>query len=220
MTDESVYHEKELAIVRHLDHPDRLVPSFDCTGKTILDVGCGIGQTLTAIEFAACSKRYGIDIDAAAIAKGSAMFPDLQLQVARAEALPFPSEMFDLTYSRVAIPYTNLEKSMAEMIRVTKDGGIVWVLLHSVQMEYGELRAAVQKKSIRRLIDRFYVLANSIFFLLFWKCFARPWGGTFESWQFENNFRRFMESCGLHSVRRLSDTRFCMYGIKGPKPNV
>ena len=220
MADKPDYHEDELEIVRQLDHPDRLVPSFECVGKTILDVGCGIGQTLSAVEFAECSNRYGIDIDAVAIAKGCSTFPGLQLRVASAEALPFPDNMFDLTYSRVAVPYTNLEKSIAEMVRVTKEGGIVWVLLHSMRMEWSELHAAVLNFSLKRLVDRMYVLANSICFLLTWKCFARPWSGTFESVQFERNFRRFMESGGLHSVRRLSDTRFCLYGIKGTKPKL
>lgn len=219
MTDDFDYHEQELAIVNQLGHPDRLVPVFNSAGKSILDVGCGIGQTLTATEFSDCYRKYGVDIDAAAIAKGSAHFPDLLLQVARAEALPYPDNMFDLTYSRVAMPYTNLEKSIAEMIRVTKHGGVVWVLLHSARMECGEWRSAIRKMSMKRIIDRIYVLANSACFLFFWRCFPRPWDGTFESVQFDRNFRRFMESRGLHSVKRLSNNRFCLYGIKGATPN-
>lgn len=215
MTNDRGYHEIELDIVRDIGHPNRLVPNFDCAGKTILDIGCGIGQTLTAIEFTSCNERYGIDIDADAIAKGSAMFPELQMQVAPAEALPFGDNMFDLTYSRVAIPYTNLSLSIAEMIRVTKEGGVVWILGHPIQMVWTELREAVRRRSIKRVIDRLYVLCNSLCFLVSWRCFARPLDSTFESVQFESNFRRFLEYKGLHSVKRLSQEKFCFYGIKG-----
>ena len=50
--DTTPYHLAELRLVADLQDPRRCVPNYDCRGLDVLDVGCGLGQTLVAPNFA------------------------------------------------------------------------------------------------------------------------------------------------------------------------
>jgi len=95
----------------------------------ILNVGCGTGGfNLVAEESGA--RAVGVDADAEAIAicalkreKAGGAFVR-----AAAERLPFPAGTFDLVYCFSAIEHVeSVEESVAEMVRVTRRGGLIYV---------------------------------------------------------------------------------------------
>jgi ubiquinone/menaquinone biosynthesis C-methylase UbiE len=97
-------------------------------GRTLLEVGCGIGTDL--LRFARGGARAtAVDLSETAIGLARANFdlhgmPGIQLAVANAEALPFPTEFFDVVYGHGVVQYTaDPEQLIAECRRVLKPGG-------------------------------------------------------------------------------------------------
>jgi len=218
MTDPTAYHLAELRLIEDRSNPRRCVPNYDCTGWDVLDVGCGLGQTLMAPEFSMARSRHGIDVDQKAIDLGHRMFPALLLSVAHAECIPYRDGTFDLVFSRVALPYTNVPAALAEMHRVAKPGGRVWLTLHSWAMERQTLLAALRHFSGRRLLDQVYVVMNSLLLALAERCIARPWSGTYESFQFVGSMMRLMRKLEFCEVSDFIDAHlhFCMSARKAP----
>ena len=191
------YHDREWKIILDPGNPKRNVPDKSCVRGAVLDVGCGMGQTLMAEEFANIAERHGIDIDAEAIRAGQARFPGLQLSCAPAEAIPYADETFDLVFSRVALPYTDFDRALKEMFRVLRPGGTVWITLHPWSMERRAWASAVKTLDVRRLVDRTYVLFHSALLALFGKSVPRPWNGTFESFQTVAGAKRSLRRVGF-----------------------
>lgn len=90
---------------------------------SILDVGCGLGAYLNAFGRTS-ARRFGteIELDRAAQARERAT----GVTVAAGEALPFPSDSFDLVFSNEVIEHVADDaRTMAEMVRVCRLGGRV-----------------------------------------------------------------------------------------------
>jgi ubiquinone/menaquinone biosynthesis C-methylase UbiE len=108
-----------------------LVPHLT-PGANVLSVGCGPGVILQAV----CLKHpsihgTGIDVSAArveqAIQKHNSN-PRLKFVCADAHDIPFPSDSFDLVYSRMLFEYlADKERAAAELVRVCRPGGHVLI---------------------------------------------------------------------------------------------
>lgn len=190
-------HLHELAIVHDPTHPDRQIPPFDVRGLDILDIGCGIGQTLVAPELAGARSLHGVDVNAEAIAYGLERFPHLRLQHAPAEALPYEDKSFDFVYSRVAIPYTDVRQSLAEARRVLRPGGQLWISLHGWRMELTSIRDA---RSFKKMLFRAYVWANSLLFNLTGRTFRHPLHKRTTSLQTRGGITRALHRAGFRGV--------------------
>ena len=123
------YHVSELRIASDpLDRRHSLPPPAR-SGERILDIGCGAGQTLfTAFPD---NDSVGLDIDLKAVRFGNSLGLNNRVRFVcgRAEYLPFLDGSFDVVVSRVSLGYTDLPKSLAEIRRVLKAGGRVWMTL-------------------------------------------------------------------------------------------
>jgi len=96
----------------------------------VLCVGCGPGNILRAISsFDSSIRATGIDISRARIEQArerNAGFPQVQFHCGNATEMQFPRKSFDLVYTRMLLQYlSQKEKAVAEMVRVTRPGGIV-----------------------------------------------------------------------------------------------
>jgi ubiquinone/menaquinone biosynthesis C-methylase UbiE len=110
-------------------------------GRLALEVGCGTGLILERTARVA-SRAVGIDLSAGMI--GHAKSRGLDVQIASATDLPFADNTFHVTYSfKVLAHVPPLERALAEMARVTKPGGRVFIELynkHSLRYAIRRLR--------------------------------------------------------------------------------
>ena len=109
------YHLQELAIARNQKSPFHAMPRFSENDTAILDIGCGIGQTLVASSLENGKLLVGIDIDLDSLIYGQRQFGYINFVNGTAECLPFQSESFDFVIARVSLPYTNIPKSLGEI---------------------------------------------------------------------------------------------------------
>jgi ubiquinone/menaquinone biosynthesis C-methylase UbiE len=105
-------------------------------GRALLEVGCGIGTDL--VRFARGGARVtGVDLSATAIDLARKNFelhgmaPEA-LQVANAEALPFPAASFDLVYGHGVVQYTaDPSQLVRECHRVLRPGGAAIFMVYN-----------------------------------------------------------------------------------------
>jgi ubiquinone/menaquinone biosynthesis C-methylase UbiE len=111
-----------------LHYLPRLVDFGAYRGRSLLEVGCGIGTDL--VRFARGGAVVtGVDLSTTAIELARKNF-DLhgvtaaRLQAGDGEALPFTDESFDVVYGHGVVQYTgNAPRLIAECHRVLKPGG-------------------------------------------------------------------------------------------------
>lgn len=118
---------------------DQMIRAGLRAGMTALDVGCGSGAgTRVMAEITGSGKATGADSssDRIAQAKLNASSSGVSYEVGSAGNLPFENASFDFTWSRFLFEYlAEPNAALAEMMRVTKPGGIVAVadLDHQLQ---------------------------------------------------------------------------------------
>ena len=121
------YHKLEFKIAMSADDDRKIVPKILDNEKFILDIGCGIGQTLLALEKENNRVLVGSDIDKDAIEFGKKHYGGrIDFVHADAANLPFKDNEFDFIYSRVSFPYMNIPVVINEIKRVLKKDGRVW----------------------------------------------------------------------------------------------
>jgi ubiquinone/menaquinone biosynthesis C-methylase UbiE len=111
-----------------LHYLPRLVDFAAYRGRTLLEVGCGIGTDL--VRFAQSGAIVtGVDLSSTAIGLATRNF-ELQgltaaeLRVANAESLPFADASFDVVYGHGVVQYTaDASRLIRECHRVLKPGG-------------------------------------------------------------------------------------------------
>ena len=139
--DIGAYHVLELQIASDPADTRRVMPAIGARHRRILDVGCGAGQTLIASRLGADVTAIGIDRDGTALALGRKIDPRMRFVRASGETLPLPSAFFDLAISRVSLPYMRNREALAEMARVLREGGELWLALHPFSLAWREFTA-------------------------------------------------------------------------------
>lgn len=99
----------------------------------ILDAGCGSGRN--SLEFYSNSLDViGIDISTVAITKAKKKSSNITFDVGRLEKLPYNEAYFDAFYCAYVLSCTDIEKSIKELARVTKSGGLGLIIcLHNTK---------------------------------------------------------------------------------------
>ncbi len=126
-----------LAMVRSLMEEVHLRP-----GETVLDVGCGTGvldRWLTH-RTGRTNRITGVDINSYLLREAKAMATKegleevIDFRTESAEALSFADSSFDVTMSVTVMEEVDADKMLAEMVRVTKPGGRVAVIVRALDM--------------------------------------------------------------------------------------
>ncbi len=204
LTDRINYHLKELAVAANPAHSNHILPTIGPTDQSILDVGCGIGQTLIACDVNLRNLVVGIDIEHDSVAYGREISDDILFVNSCAESLPFSDNRFDLVISRVALPYTNVPKAIAEISRVLKPGGRAWFTLHPFRKTREQLVDSARLGDIKQILFRLYVIANGISLHLTGRVFNWPLtrqAQQFESWQSERAMRDCLAKQGFDAIQ-------------------
>jgi ubiquinone/menaquinone biosynthesis C-methylase UbiE len=111
-------------------------------GDAVLEVGCGPGtvarwlarylsldKPLTAVDV----NRYLLH-EAASLTRAQDLGQRITFQEGDAEALPFASESFDVTLSFTVMEEVDADVMLAEMLRVTRPGGRVGVVVRAIDL--------------------------------------------------------------------------------------
>ena len=160
-TSSLAYHQSELRVALDLANPKRLVPDVG-QAQSILDIGCGAGQIIVALGCAARSTGIDIDLDALRHAASGAMGTPLRVAAGTGERLPFRDGAFDFVYSRVALPYMNIPQALAEMHRVLRRGGLLWLTLHTIAIPAEQFRRGNRRGKLHAACT----VANGVWFHL------------------------------------------------------
>jgi len=105
-------------------------------GKTLLEIGCGIGIDTVSLADLGFREVVGVDLTESAIqvARQRAAIEGrhtLRFEVANGEQLPFPDASFDIVYSFGVIHHTpSIAKAIAEIHRVLRPGGRALVMIY------------------------------------------------------------------------------------------
>lgn len=105
-----------------------------CTSSRVLEVGCGTGNYLTAIEKTAHCFCWGCDPSSQMLSEASKQSRSLQLQQGRAEKLNYPDAYFDLVFTVDVIHHVSDQPCyFQEVLRVLKPGGRICTVTESEQ---------------------------------------------------------------------------------------
>jgi len=126
-----------LGVVRSLIEETDLQP-----GEIILDVGCGTGvldrwlvrRTRRANRLVAVDIHRTLLHEARALASQEGLEGAITFQVGNAEALPFCDHSFNLVMSSTVMELLDADQMLREMVRVTKLGGRVAVVVRAVDL--------------------------------------------------------------------------------------
>ena len=127
-----------LGVVRNLIAEVHLHP-----GETILDVGCGSGvldrwltrHTGGAHRITAVDIHRTLLREAAALATKEGLAEHIEFREGNAEVLPFRDNSFDVTMSATVMELLDAERMLREMVRVTRPGGRVGVVVRAIDMQ-------------------------------------------------------------------------------------
>ncbi len=98
--------------------------------RNILDIGCGTGIVTQDIASLTEGKVTGIDIDGEKLGYAKKTVPEVTFMKADSVFLPFKDGTFDLVVFSVVLVYIkDQQKAVAEMARVTQEGGIVLAVM-------------------------------------------------------------------------------------------
>ncbi len=211
------YHLEELKAARTAGHPSRVMPDIPVTCRSILDVGCGAGQTLIASELPPHCFLCGIDVDFEALALGRELAPNICFVQGKGELLPFREGSFDMVISRVALPLMHIPSALTEMSRVLSPGGRIWLVLHPFRMVLKQLLNSARRLRYRDVIFRFYVIANGVALHFSGKQFRYPFNRSYcESFQTCAGLRRALESANFGNIELHKGKFFIATAVELP----
>jgi ubiquinone/menaquinone biosynthesis C-methylase UbiE len=167
------------------------MPTVPPECRSVLDVGCGAGQTLIALDLADTVHAYGVDVDCGALQLGRTLTQQVSFACAAGESLPFRVESFDFVVVRVALPYMQIPTALAEIRRVLRPRGRLWLVLHPVSMIVRELLSHLRAFNLKAVARRLYVLSNGLAFHCLGRLIRLPLNPPLcESFQTASGIRR------------------------------
>ena len=112
------------------------------TGETVLDIGCGSGVVIREVarQTAGRNPLIGVDLspyllhEAAQLARRDGRGETIEFRAGRAEALPLADNSVDVALSFTVMEEGDADLMLAEMIRVTRPGGRIGVVVRAVDM--------------------------------------------------------------------------------------
>jgi ubiquinone/menaquinone biosynthesis C-methylase UbiE len=129
----------------------------------VLDLGCGSGRDLASWGVADSDEVIGIDIDHRCVAIARVRFSNRIYLQGAGECLPFENESFDRVISAGALPYMNIQKTLAEVHRILVLNGCLSLSLHLPSFTIAELLHNAIPGLVSTLF-RLYVISNGLLF--------------------------------------------------------
>lgn len=195
-------YEREYEIALDRFHPEHCMPDVPAHVRSILDVGCGAGQTLAAIQarYPHVLKLVGVDRDAATIEWGRTRWPRITLFVQRGEEIFLMARYYDMVLSRLALPYMEIPLVLSLMVRGLRPYGRVWLVTQTWRGVVQQGWRALLAGRLSRAVFSLYVLANGLWFHLTGRLFRCPIDGRLESFQTERRMRALLRESGCIGI--------------------
>lgn len=220
--------EKSVGLIR-----DRFLPNgFDMKylkGKNAIDIGCGSGRFTFALSKLGCANVIGVDygdrgIAIAREALKKTGIKGVSFKKANVLALPFENESFDFVFCNGVLHHTeDMEKGIAEMIRVAKKGGKLWLYLYADGGIFWYARKMMPK--IMKQIPQTYTMKvlDMIGMPKDRFIFSDNWYVPIERHTNDRQARIIFNDLGIHKIQRIEKGRstdldyLSMYGGEAGK---
>jgi ubiquinone/menaquinone biosynthesis C-methylase UbiE len=146
--------------------------AVDIEIERVLDVGCGAGYDLLPFFEKTKCRGSGVDIAENLGAVGRSFFENKgfleRVSFIRGDGglLPFREETFDVVLCMVALPYMNNEKTLAEIARVLRPNGILFLQIHSPKFYFAMIRERFLKNQFKAVIYPFIALFAGVIYYI------------------------------------------------------
>ncbi len=127
----AAYHEGSFA-TQQKDRTREVLERAGIAGAaSVLDVGCGAGQTLRVVEsLSPAALLIGVDPEEGACRNGRRAGPRIHFLTGEGERLPLADGMIGAVICRVALNYMHQARALREMARVLAPGGKMVLSCH------------------------------------------------------------------------------------------
>jgi ubiquinone/menaquinone biosynthesis C-methylase UbiE len=184
----------------------------DLRVERVLDVGCGAGQEF--IPFVEKTDAFCVGVDTAAelgaIAGGFFEQTNYRARVAFTrsfgEHLPFADASFDVVLCRVALPYMDNRRTIAEVARILRPGGVFLLKVHAPMFYLGMIRRRWKSFSPKQIAYPLICLAGGTWHLLTGKQLRNGFWKGKEVFQTKRFLEREFARNNLRITGFLSDT--------------
>lgn len=113
-------------------------------GESVLEVGCGSGVIMRELarRTAGANRLIGRDMspyllrEARALARREGLLDQIDFGEGRAEALPLPEGAVEVSLSSTVFEEGDADRMLAEIVRVTRPGGRIGIVVRAVDMPY------------------------------------------------------------------------------------
>lgn len=209
------YHLHELEIQQRPVDDRHVRPVVASSARRVLDVGCGIGQTLITAGLPVDAFSCGVDTDEEALAFGARQGTGIQFVRASGERLPFADRSFDLVIARVSLPWMHIPTALRESFRVLEHGGSLWISLVGVSDVVSSLAAAIKSINLRNIVYRSYVVMNGVMLHVTGRQIRFPLQRRrCESFQTTHGITRLLRATGFDGIRVERNKLFIVTATK------
>jgi ubiquinone/menaquinone biosynthesis C-methylase UbiE len=180
--------------------------------ERVLDVGCGAGQELFPFLEKSNAFCVGIDIAGELGKITSAIFSkkDFSNKVkfarSKGECLPFADESFDVVLCRVALPYMNNRKTIAEVARILKPNGVFLLKTHAPPFYSAMLKERIKTLNPKQIAYPLICAAASFYHQVSGKQLETGFWKGKEIFQTRGFLEQEFAKNGLQIKDELSDT--------------
>lgn len=152
--------------------------------KRVLDIGCGAGMEMLPFVERKNACCFGIDIGeelgiiGQEVKKGFDFENKLNYLLSMGEELPFEDGSFDVVLCRISLPYMHNKKTIAEVSRVLRSGGVFLLKTHSLMFFVDLLKRRIKTLNPKKIAFPLLCIFNGTVHILTGKQFYKDfWNG-------------------------------------------